>query len=132
MSFDASAPVSGGPHRQLSACEICERTYARGWPIAGSLAVKPGEDLEGPIINGLMANVCFSRGWIVDTALCRGRPRRCSCGSRRVEERANFQNGEVWAVEYILQTSLGIVRAFREALEHYLADKFHRSTTDYN
>jgi hypothetical protein len=48
----------------------------------GSLAVKPGEDFEepimmitGPIIYGVMANVCFSLGWIVDTTLYRGSPR---------------------------------------------------------
>jgi hypothetical protein len=48
----------------------------------GSLAVKPGEDFEepfmmifGPIVYGVLANVCFSFGWIVDTTLYRGRPR---------------------------------------------------------
>lgn len=48
----------------------------------GSLAVKPGVDFEepimmiiGPIIYGVMANVCFSLGWIVDTTVYRGRPR---------------------------------------------------------
>jgi len=48
----------------------------------GSLAVKPGEDFEepfmmfiGPVVYGVMANVCFSLGWIVDTSLYRGRPR---------------------------------------------------------
>lgn len=48
----------------------------------GSLAVKPGEDFEepimmiiGPIIYGVMANVCFSIGWVVDTTLYRGHPR---------------------------------------------------------
>jgi len=50
--------------------------------IVGSLAVKPGVDFEeplmmifGPIIYGVMANLCFSIGWIVDTMLYRGRPR---------------------------------------------------------
>ena len=50
--------------------------------IVGSLAVKPGVDFEepimmiiGPIIYGVMANVCFSLGWILDTAAYRGRPR---------------------------------------------------------
>ena len=48
----------------------------------GSLAVKPGVDFEepimmiiGPIIYCVMANVCFSFGWIVDTGFYRGRPR---------------------------------------------------------
>ncbi len=63
MSFDASAPgVSGDPHRLLSAWEICGLTYARRRPIVGSGAVKPGEDLEEPIIYGVVANVCFSLG----------------------------------------------------------------------
>ncbi|HEV2134816.1 MAG TPA: hypothetical protein VGR47_11320 [Terracidiphilus sp.] len=50
--------------------------------IVGSMAVKPGVDFEepfmmivGPIIYGVMANVCFSLGWIVDTAVYRGHPR---------------------------------------------------------
>jgi len=50
--------------------------------IVGSLAVKPGVDFEepimmmiGPIIYGVMVNVSFSFGWIVDTAVYRGRPR---------------------------------------------------------
>ena len=50
--------------------------------IVGSLAVKPGVDFEepimmiiGPIICGVIANVCFSLGWIVNTAVYRGRPR---------------------------------------------------------
>jgi hypothetical protein len=48
----------------------------------GSLAVKPGEDFEepfmmiiGPIIYGILANICFSLGWIADTTFYRGRPR---------------------------------------------------------
>jgi len=50
--------------------------------IVGSMAVKPGEDFEepiamiiGPVIYGVMANVCFTFGWVLDTALYRGRPR---------------------------------------------------------
>jgi hypothetical protein len=48
----------------------------------GSMAVKPGEDFEepimmiiGPIIYGVLANICFSFGWIVDAMFYRGRPR---------------------------------------------------------
>ena len=37
--------------------------------------VKPGADLENMIIYGIMANLCFSLGWIVDTTLYCGRPR---------------------------------------------------------
>ena len=50
--------------------------------IAGSAAVKPGEDFEepigllfGPVIFVAMANVCFTLGWVVDTILYYGRPR---------------------------------------------------------
>lgn len=50
--------------------------------IVGSMAVKPGVDFEepimmivGPVIYGVVANVCFSFGWIVDTVVYRGRPR---------------------------------------------------------
>jgi hypothetical protein len=48
----------------------------------GSLAVKPGVDFEepimmiiGPIIYGMLANLCYSFGWIVDTGFYRGCPR---------------------------------------------------------
>jgi hypothetical protein len=48
----------------------------------GSLAVKPGVDFEepimmivGPPIYAILANLCFTLGWIVDTCLYRGRPR---------------------------------------------------------
>jgi hypothetical protein len=50
--------------------------------IAGSAAVKPGEDFEepigmliGPVIYVAMANVCYTLGWVVDTILYNGRPR---------------------------------------------------------
>ena len=50
--------------------------------VVGSLAVKPGADFEepimmfiGPVIYGVLANACFSLGWIVDAAVYRGRPR---------------------------------------------------------
>jgi len=50
--------------------------------IAGSAAVKPGEDFEeplamlfGPIIYGVMANACYTLGWAVDTIFYRGTPR---------------------------------------------------------
>jgi hypothetical protein len=49
---------------------------------AGSAAVMPGEDFEdplvmifGPPIYGVLANVCFTFGWIVDTIFYRGGPR---------------------------------------------------------
>ena len=48
----------------------------------GSLAVKSGEDFEepfmmiiGPIIYGIVANLCYSLGWIADTVFYRGHPR---------------------------------------------------------
>lgn len=51
--------------------------------IAGSAAVKPGVDFVEPfaIIPGTaiyvaMANVCYTLGWIVDTVLYNGHPRK--------------------------------------------------------
>jgi len=51
--------------------------------IAGSAAVKPGEDFEEPlaIIIGTaiylaMANVCYTLGWVVDTIWYNGNPRK--------------------------------------------------------
>ncbi len=50
---------------------------------AGSAAVRPGEDFEepimmliGPVIYGVLANVCYTLGWIVDTIFYRGTPRK--------------------------------------------------------
>jgi len=50
--------------------------------IAGSAAVKPGVDFEepfamilGPFVYGLIANLCFSLGSVVDLLFYRGRPR---------------------------------------------------------
>jgi hypothetical protein len=50
--------------------------------IAGSAAVKPGEDFEeplmmlfGPGIYVAMANVCYTLGWVVDTIFYDGHPR---------------------------------------------------------
>lgn len=49
----------------------------------GSMAVKPGDDFEEPmglilflIAFGIMANLCYPSGWIVDLVLYRGQPRR--------------------------------------------------------
>src|SRR6266436_225661 len=49
---------------------------------AGSAAVKPGVDfveplviLPGTAIYLAMANVCYTLGWVVDTAFYNGRPR---------------------------------------------------------
>lgn len=51
--------------------------------IAGSGAVKPGVDFEepivmlvGPIFYGIMANICYTLGWVVDTVFYRGSPRK--------------------------------------------------------
>src|SRR5882672_7604024 len=51
--------------------------------IAGSAAVKPGEDFEepimmfiGPVFYGIMANICYTSGWIIDVAAYRGGPRK--------------------------------------------------------
>ena len=50
--------------------------------VAGSAAVKPGVDFEepialifGPIVFGIMANVCYTAGWIVDIGFYRAAPR---------------------------------------------------------
>jgi hypothetical protein len=50
---------------------------------AGSAAAKPGEDFEEPIamLSGIfnyvvMANVCYTLGWVVDTVFYNGPPRR--------------------------------------------------------
>jgi hypothetical protein len=50
--------------------------------VAGSAAVKPGVDFEepiglifGPIVFGIIANACYTAGWIVDISLYRAAPR---------------------------------------------------------
>jgi hypothetical protein len=50
--------------------------------IAGSAAVKPGVDFEepigmlfGPVIFVVIANVCYTLGWVVDTIFYNGRAR---------------------------------------------------------
>jgi len=49
---------------------------------AGSIAFKPGVDFEeplamifGPFVYAIIANICYTLGWIVDTTLFRGSPR---------------------------------------------------------
>jgi hypothetical protein len=72
----------------LGAYSIPSETLAVGFAswllvmIAGSAAVKPGEDFEEPFgmlfgsaIYVAMANVCYTLGWVVDTILYNGRPR---------------------------------------------------------
>jgi hypothetical protein len=51
--------------------------------VAGSAAVKPGDDFEeplvmicGPILYAIFANLAYTAGPIVDTMLFRGSPRR--------------------------------------------------------
>jgi hypothetical protein len=51
-------------------------------PLAGSAAVKPGEDFEepfamilGPFIYAFIANACYTLGWIADTLSSQSRPR---------------------------------------------------------
>jgi hypothetical protein len=48
----------------------------------GGLAVKPGVDFEEPmglialpIVFGLVANLCYTVGWVIDTTCYRGEPR---------------------------------------------------------
>ena len=50
--------------------------------VAGSQAVKPGEDFEepimmiiGPFIYAVMANICYTLGPLLDVTLYRSRPR---------------------------------------------------------
>lgn len=51
--------------------------------IAGSAAVKEGEDFieplalfSGPVLYGIMANICYTFGWIFDLASRRSMPSR--------------------------------------------------------
>jgi hypothetical protein len=51
--------------------------------IAGSAAVKPGVDFEepivmlvGPFVYGVLANICYTLGELVDTVFYGGKPRR--------------------------------------------------------
>lgn len=51
--------------------------------IVGGAAVKPGVDFEepvvmfsGPVLYGVLANVCYTFGWIVDVVAFRGSPRK--------------------------------------------------------
>jgi hypothetical protein len=51
--------------------------------IAGSAAVLPGVDFEeplgmifGPVLFGIMANICYTLGWIVDITFYNGGPRK--------------------------------------------------------
>lgn len=51
--------------------------------IAGSAAVKPGVDFEeplamifGPVLYGIMANICYTFGWILDISAFHGSPRK--------------------------------------------------------
>jgi hypothetical protein len=50
--------------------------------VAGSAAVKPGEDFEeplmmiaGPLVYCIFANICYTLGWIVDAVSYVGTPR---------------------------------------------------------
>ena len=51
--------------------------------IVGNAAVEPGTDFEepimmlfGPVLYMVMANVCYTLGWIIDVAAYRGSPRK--------------------------------------------------------
>jgi hypothetical protein len=51
--------------------------------VAGSAAVKPGEDFQeplmmiaGPLVYCIFANICYTFGWIVDAVFYMGTPRR--------------------------------------------------------
>lgn len=51
--------------------------------IAGSAAVRPGADFEEPIMMligpafwAIMANICYTFGWITDVVFYRGGPRK--------------------------------------------------------
>jgi hypothetical protein len=50
--------------------------------VAGSAAVKPGVDFEeplamlfGPIVYAVLANICYTFGWVVDVVFYRGKAR---------------------------------------------------------
>lgn len=51
--------------------------------VAGGAAVGPGEDFEdpvmiilGPVIYAMMANLCYTFGWLLDVTAYRGSPRK--------------------------------------------------------
>ena len=73
--------------------------------IAGSAAVKPGEDFEepiamifGPFVYAFFANLCYTLGWIVDTIFYRGSPRIRLYKSGLIFSAALTALPGVWAV----------------------------------
>jgi hypothetical protein len=59
--------------------------FASWWLVlvAGGAVVKPGEDFEepalmllGPVIYAIMANFCYTFGWLLDVTAYRGSPRK--------------------------------------------------------
>jgi hypothetical protein len=71
--------------RRLSFNAIVGAVGVASWILVlvpGSAALKPGEDFEepmmmiaGPVVYCLLANICYTLGWIVDTAFYTGTPR---------------------------------------------------------
>jgi hypothetical protein len=79
--------------------------------VAGSAAVKPGEDFEEPIIMifglvlyAILANLCYTFGWIVDVSAYRGRPREGLFKGGFIFSLALTALPGIWAVVALLIT----------------------------
>jgi hypothetical protein len=79
--------------------------------IAGSAAMQSGDDFQspilmliGPVFYGIMANVCYSLGWIVDVTWFRGAPRQALYKAGLVFSLVLITLPGLWAVALWLQT----------------------------
>jgi hypothetical protein len=79
--------------------------------IAGSAAVKPGVDFEeplamimGPVIYCIMANLCYTLGWIFDTVFYRGSPRKALFKAGLIFSLVLTALPGIWAVAAWLMT----------------------------
>jgi len=73
--------------------------------IAGSAAVKPGVDFEepivmiiGPVFYAIMANLCYTTGWIFDIVFYRGSPRLALFKAGLIFSMAITSLPGIWAV----------------------------------
>ena len=73
--------------------------------IAGSAAVKPGEDFEepiamiiGPFVYAFLANISYTLGWVVDTVFYRGTARTWLYKSGVIFSMALTSLPGIWAV----------------------------------
>lgn len=79
--------------------------------VVGGAAVKPGVDFEepiamlvGPVFYAIMANVCYTFGWIVDLIAFSGGPRRGLFRAGLIFSLALTSLPGVWAVIAYLMT----------------------------